>query len=168
MGDGLTPATLPTMIGGGKRGWRSTVVSTCKARCDCQFDVYYVLSCVANSREQRELFDARTGAARVLWLTGTGGGALGASSGTIFIEDVVSSVLPFGVPTLVSVAGITIVSPTSLMIGRTRSSRAVGIGKMFGYELHPGALTPTQLRAVGERLRSQSTSTEQHGNTTTR
>lgn len=95
------------------------------------------------------LFDARTGGgAGFLWWNGA---TLAASSGTIYVDEQATTTLPIGPVAFVAVSGVTISSPTSLLLG-TNNAGALWIGNWYGMNLRSGSLTPRQLRDQRQRM----------------
>jgi hypothetical protein len=98
----------------------------------------------------RNLLDTREGG-------GTGyiyldaAGVLGASSGTLYVNEISTTATPYGQTIFVACVGITLASVTSILIGQNLLYNSGHQGKMFGVWFYPYALTPTQLRNLHEQ-----------------
>jgi hypothetical protein len=154
LGDGLTPATLPTMIGGGVRGMRFLDTSHQRLALlgTLASSTYSVAFLLKRRTTGGNLFDARTGGG-VGYLYYSAG-VLAASSGIVYVEDRATTTLDYGELALVSVAGVTISSPSALIIGENFAFSGGWNGDIHNFGLWPGTLTPTQLRSIGERWRA--------------
>ena len=153
MGDGGTLATFPTLLGNGKRGvsfdggdfmtYRTVVPSLTASP---------AMFVKRSTTGTGYLLDARTSGGTG-WILNTNG-TLTTSSGALYVDGVASTTLPFGQPCVVSCVGMTLASPASLLFGVSYLAANYFAGTMYDFELHTGTLTPTQLRALGERYRA--------------
>ena len=161
-GDGLTPATIPAMIGGGRRGIKLVTANTQRLAwlnpiASSTYSVsmtIYVQNAAANAGY---LFDCRDSGGTGYALLNAGG-VYSHSSGTAYLNNqlLVSSlsVVPYGTLGVLVVSGITLQVVTKMMIG-CRNDASIGWnGSIFDFKMFAGTLTPTEVRSVTERSMS--------------
>lgn len=97
------------------------------------------------------LLDARVGggAGRIYW---DGANLNSGSGGTIYVDDVATTVLPYGQVCLVSVAGVPLLAPTKVVLGADQALANGWVGNVLGQQFTLGTATPRQLRDVKNRL----------------
>jgi hypothetical protein len=96
------------------------------------------------------LFDARfgTGVGYILDNSGT----LLSPDGTFYVDGVASTSLTYGLLQHVVCSGMTLAATDKLVFGSYFGIGNSFQGDMFGCQVFPGTLTPTQLRDVRDRL----------------
>jgi hypothetical protein len=161
LGDGLTAASSPSQLGrlqcvNGGMGfngsqylqWLSPITSGTFTYCA-------LVQRTEPAAAAHYILDARAGGGTG-YVLDNGGGVIATSSGTVAVNDAYGAsgalTLPYGQFAFIAAVGITIASPSSLVL-MARNDRTIGwLGNVFGQVLYPGTLTPTQLRDVKERL----------------
>jgi hypothetical protein len=153
LGDGTTVGTMPTLIGGGRKGMTFGAGRYLKQSI-VQSGTYSIVTIASRTvtAGSAYLVDARnSGGAGYFWHSGA---QLESSSGTIYVDAVPSINPPFGQACVLACTGITLSAPAFMGIGVSNAIGNCWLGSMNTFETHPGTLTPTQLRAIGERMRS--------------
>jgi hypothetical protein len=154
VGDGRTSTTYPTMLnlnkatqkgmsfdGGDHLLWTPIIPN----------DTYTMVALVTEDVVgDYFLIDARASGGTG-WVQ-FGSGSLAASSGTLYVDDIPSISLTSGQLHCIACAGITLFAPGGLSIMCSYTFFLKWVGKLYGFRLFPGTLTPRQLRDVRQRM----------------
>jgi hypothetical protein len=154
MGDGLTPATLPTRTPNTTAGFSFNGSQYLQWMSPLVLGTYtYCALVMRTGAATAYLLDARAGGGggRMYW----DGANLQASTGTLYVDDVATNVLPYGQVCLVSATGIALSAPSKIVLGATNALATPWVGNVLQQQLYPGTLTPMQLRDVKNRLLSR-------------
>ena len=166
VGDGLIPATMPTMLTPSvnvRRGMACTNTQSMKipggAIPNGTYTVVLCLNRTTSSTNRVFLFDSRgtggvAGTGYLLTNNGTPS-TLTTSSGTVYVNAQPSTTWDFGKVSTIIVAGITLSAPDYMILpGRFQGIESLN-GNLYQAAIFPGTLSPVQVSMLHERLMSE-------------
>jgi hypothetical protein len=156
-GDGVTAGTIPALIGGGRRGIVCASGKYLKGPIipSGTYSVVIMLNKTTALATNNFVFDFRSGGgAGYLYMAAGAPTVLSPSTGTVYVDGVASTTLPYGSVAVVAVTGITLAAPVLSAMFISSALAESWVGNIHNLAIHPGTLTPMQLRAIGEKWRS--------------
>ncbi len=161
VGDGFTAASMPTQLAG-KRGLNFNGSQYITAAVNLPNGAYTYISLVRHTLNAtgttEYLSDFRAGGGTGYVYDNDATRVVTVSSGTVSVNGVSTTTLQNGMPSLVSVAGITATAPSSIIIGAINTLVGANTffrGDMLAVALYPGTLAPLQIAEVGRRMRQE-------------
>ena len=155
LGDGLTPTSMPTFIGGGKKGiinggtpnryLRQTAMSL-----NGTYTVFFVANSATYAGATMYMMDCcEASGTGYIYKANTEN--VIPSSGTAYVNGQLSPAMPFGQLCSVAVTGITINCSIIDWLIRFDLASSPWVGKIYSIQLFQGTLTQPQIKALHER-----------------
>ena len=166
VGDGITPATMPTQLTPSmnvRRGMAFTNIQTLKIPegmiTNGTYTVALCLNRTTTLTNRVFLFDARgtdgsTGTGYLLTNTGTPS-VLTTSSGTVYVNAQATTTWDFGKISTIIVSGITLNAPDYMRLPGSFAGIESLNGNLYQAAIFPGTFTPQQVSMMHERLMSE-------------
>ena len=161
VGDGITPATMPTMLTPSvnvRRGMASgaaTYLRTSGALANDTYSIMFVCNRTFDTAANKYLCDARNGGGTGYFYMTSGGSTLTSSSGTIYVGGQPSTTLPGGIITTAACTGLQMSGPNFLAILNSQALGSGWLGNCYQMAMFQGTLTPQQVSMLSERMLSE-------------
>ena len=161
VGDGITPATMPTRltpavnVRRGIANGASTYLRTGAALANDTYSMMFICNCTFDTAANKYLCDARTGGGTGFFLMASGGSVLSSSSGTIYVGGKLGTTLPGGIITTVACSGITLSAPNFLTLLNSQAFNTGWLGNCYQMALFLGTWSAQQVSMLSERMLSE-------------